>query len=165
MNTKFNIFRVLFLLALGALFSGCNSGGVATVPIEIVITYKGEKVEGALVTLAPTVKDGSQRTATGMTDANGKVGITTPAGGNGAMEGDFKVIVMKTPQIGGKQDETPVFATFEEAVVHSSSGNTKMGDDKPKHQLPVKYASEETTDLTVSVKKGDKNSWTFDLTD
>ncbi|MDR1960584.1 MAG: hypothetical protein LBQ54_16355 [Planctomycetaceae bacterium] len=158
-------FFIGVLLTLCLMLSGCRPQGIPTVPIEIIVTYKGKNVEGALVTLAPTVKDGTQRTATGMTDSAGKAAITTPAGGTGAMEGDFKVTVMKTPLIGGgNQEETPSFATYEEAVAHAST-KTAMGTTNPGHQLPVRYASEKTTDLKISVRKGEKNRWAFELTD
>jgi hypothetical protein len=166
MNMKSRIFSVTFLVVLCLMFLGCHTKGVPTFPIEIIIVYKGEKVEGALVILAPIVKDGTQRTATGMTDANGKTAITTPAGGNGAMEGDFKVTVMKTPLIGGgKQDNFSSYATYEEAVANASTENVTMETVNPRHQLPIKYASENRTDLKISVRKGNKNSWTFELTD
>jgi hypothetical protein len=143
---------------------GCKQNTIPTVPIEIVITYKGEKVDGALVSLNPVIKDGTQRTATGMTDTNGRAAVSTPGGNDGSMEGDFKVTVMKTPAIGGTEN-IPKYATYEEAVADQSTTNKTMGSDNIEHLLPIKYASENTTDLMITVKKGNKNNWTFDLKD
>jgi hypothetical protein len=163
MKTKF--FKTFLCLILCSVFFGCQSKGVPTVPVEIVVTYKGEKVEGALVTLNPMAKDGSQRTAAGMTDVAGRVAITTPSGGKGAMEGDFKITVIKSPSIGGKQENVPQYASYEEVMTNAPKEEKKMGSDPFVHLLPVKYASEQTTDLQITVKKGNSNSWTFNLID
>lgn len=150
---KIKIFSTLFFIVVSLLLFGCKQNTIPTVPIEIVITYKGEKVEGALVTLNPVIKDGTQRAATGMTDINGHAAISTPGGNNnGSMEGDFKVTVMKTPSIGGTEN-IPEYATYEEAVADQSTTNKTMGSENIEHLLPIKYASENMTDIMISVKK------------
>ncbi|MDR1385069.1 MAG: hypothetical protein LBJ67_14645 [Planctomycetaceae bacterium] len=163
----FKILSITGMLLVGFVISGCDKNNIATLPVEIAITYHGEKVEGALVTLAPKVKDGTQRTATGMTNAEGKAVVLTPAGGKGAMPGDYKVTVMKTPLIGGGTEESaPQYNTYEEAVAAASSKNQSVIPNiDPKHQLPAKYAAEKTTDLEITVAKGKEKRWVFELKD
>jgi hypothetical protein len=163
----FRILSIAGMLLAGVFIFGCDKNGISTLPVEIAIVYKGEKIEGALVTLAPKIKDGTQRTATGMTNAEGKAVVLTPAGGKGAMPGDYKVIVMKTPLVGGDTKESaPQYNTYEEAVAAASSNNqSAMPKVDPKHQLPIKYASEKTTDLEITVAKGNKNHWIFEIKD
>jgi len=163
----FRNISVVSVLFICAFVFGCNKNSIPTLPVEITITYKGEKVEGALVTLAPKIKNGTQRAATGMTNAEGKAVVITPAGGKGAMPGDYKVTVMKTPLIGGNsQESVPQYNTYEEAVAAASQDKqTTMPKIDPKHQLPVKYSAEKTTDLEITVAKGNENQWIFELKD
>ena len=160
------ILLVLCAFFIGISVVGCGSK-IPTVPVDITITYKGAPVEEALVTLDPKSRGGEQRTATGMTKADGKVTVLTASAGKGAMPGDYKVIVMKTPLIGsgGSQAEQPTYSTYEEAVAASSQTSGRMPTIDAKHQLPVKYASANTTPLEIIVEKGKKNEWTFDLED
>ncbi|MDR2643611.1 MAG: hypothetical protein LBC74_12540 [Planctomycetaceae bacterium] len=157
-------FLTLFTVTVSLLFFGCNQNTIPTVPIKIVITYKGKNVDGALVTLNPVIKNGTQRSAAGMTDTNGHAAISTPGGNDGAMEGDFKVTVMKTSSIGSTEN-IPKYTSYEEAAANSATTNKTMDSQNIEHLLPIKYASENTTDITISVKKGNKNNWIFDLKD
>jgi hypothetical protein len=163
----FKILSITGILFASLFMLGCNKNSIPTLPVEITVVYKGEKIEGALVTLAPKVKDGTQRTATGMTNAEGKAIVITPAGGKGAMPGDYKVTVMKTPLIGGSTEEsTPYYNTYEEAVAAASANNSStMPKIDPKHQLPIKYATEKNTDLEITVAKGKEKHWVFELKD
>jgi len=157
----------LCAMIVSFVFVGCGSNQIPTVPVDITIKYNGKEVEEALVTLAPKTRNGDERTGTGMTDANGKANITTPGGGKGAMPGEYKVIVMKTPLIGqggGGDQTTPTYSSYEEAVA-ASERTRSMPKIDAKHQLPVKYAAEQTTDLEIVVKKGEKNIWTLELKD
>ena len=146
-------------------FSGCQKGStIHTVPIDVTVKYKGETVEGALVTFNPIEKGTTIRAASGMTNASGNVTPMTPPGSKGVMPGKYKVTIMKTPTIGGGSDDSaPAPQSYEEIMAGGNKPNSGNMKVNAQHQLPVKYTAVDTTDLEVTVEK--KDSLTFDLED
>jgi len=156
---------ILALACSLLLCPGCQKSTIKTVPIEVTVKYKGETVEGALVTFNPVEKGSPVRAASGMTNADGKVTPLTPPGLKGVVPGRYKVTIMKTPAIGGSgsSDSAPAPQSYEEALAASRKTNSGGMNVDAQHQLPQKYAAESTTDLEVTVEK--KDSLTFDLED
>lgn len=118
-----------------------------TIPVTGSITLSGAPVAGATVTfLAP--KDG--RSASAITDAQGRYALTTFRRGDGALPGDYNVIVMKFEIITGGQTGkkyVPVPETPE-----------------PKNQLPARYAQPGKSGLTATVTADAKaNAFDFAL--
>lgn len=125
-------------------------------PATITVTYQGQPVEGATVTLAP--KSG-QYAAAGVTDASGKAVMKTNADFEGVVPGEFLVSISKVEAVaatGGESSSDPAAYAreFENATVA-----------KPKSLIPEKYASFDTSGLTVNVTEGTPVEQTFDLTD
>jgi hypothetical protein len=72
---------------------GCGRG---TVDFQARVTLDGKPLEGASVTL---ISDGETRNrpATGISDAEGNVQFTTFDPGDGALPGQYKVLISKMP--------------------------------------------------------------------
>lgn len=131
--------RMTKLTVLLLLMAGC--GGVdrpATHPVEGRITYKGLPVADATVSFAPA----SGRPANGTTDADGNFSLTTYEPGDGALEGEHQVIVMK----------------YEPAQPNDPYAERKS-------LLPSKYGDVKTTPLKQTVSAGGNTSITIELTD
>jgi len=151
--------------------AGC---GTKYVPVEGVVKLDGKPVEGATVVF--TSEDGS-RTFSGFTDANGAFSLT---GGEkpGAVPGNYKVTVVKTPALkggesmeAGKEDyvkqmkgelkESEKAGSGVKAMMPMPGAGGKMmmppvGDGAKQtglknNELPAAYAAVNSTPLTVKV--------------
>jgi len=78
--------------------AGCGRGPGSPVKVEGVVTLDGKPLPGATVTFAP-VEGG--RPASGRTDADGSFRLTTFRSDDGALPGEYKVIVL----VGEEPDE------------------------------------------------------------
>ena len=111
------------LLALIFLAVGCNPSADQThktVPVTGTVTYKGQSVEGATVTLF--AESGEGRGTIGTTDAQGKFTLTTVRPGDGAMVGTYKVSVSKTVVEGA--------STKRKAGLRREGTTTPLGDSQ-----------------------------------
>lgn len=156
--------RLSLLLAcavpmMAALFGCAPPGdtGPARVPATVTITYKGSPVEGATVTFVAKAKEG--QAAFGITDASGKTPLSTLGENDGAIPGEYQVLVQKTKTEGAgvKVDSTEIGAM--------PAGDDAMKTGQTTNLLPEKYISIGTTDLTATVAETGENAFTFDLTD
>ena len=128
---------------------GCKPArsGPATVPVTGVITLGGSPVGGATIAFQPGA---GGRSAAGVTDASGRYQLSTYARNDGAIPGEYTVVIVK-------YDATP-----------TGSGTGKdykppVGDiPPPKNELPVKYADAKTSGLKATVNAG-QNSIDFPL--
>ncbi|HET6884394.1 MAG TPA: carboxypeptidase-like regulatory domain-containing protein [Pirellulales bacterium] len=150
------------LAACAALISGgCNKAGPAlgTVPAGGTVTYKGQAVEGATVSLLPTAEGG--KGASGVTDSNGRFQLKTYAGPTsqpaGAMPGEYRVLIIKPEIVSGPSAEG-------EAV---DPGRIEEGKSptEGKSLIPERYGNADTSGLTASVKPSGENNFPFELTD
>ncbi|MHB8897162.1 MAG: hypothetical protein ACYC6Y_00295 [Thermoguttaceae bacterium] len=155
-----------FSLVLGcavpmmAALLGCGPAGDAgptRVSASVTVTYKGAPVEGANITLVPKAPDG--QAAFGVTDASGKVALSTLGENDGAIPGEYQVLVQKTETKGPdvKVDSTEVGAM--------PAGEDAMKTGTTTNLLPEKYSSIGTTDLTATVAESGENAFTFELKD
>src|SRR5262249_29630685 len=78
------------LLALAACGCGGRKGPVA---VAGVVLLDGKPVAGATVSFLPTGETG--RPATGLTDGQGVFRLTTSDKGDGALPGDYRVVVAR----------------------------------------------------------------------
>jgi hypothetical protein len=154
-STPLKNLSTVALLAL--LFTGCAGGSADSLALEKVtgvVTLNGAPLEGATVTFAP--KTQGLRTAVGMTDQSGAYALTTLAPADGAMAGDYAVIVVKVEA--GKTSQT----------LDANDPNYGKGGAYPgasgtaKYITPEKFSSPATSGLTATVKEG-KNEFNFDL--
>jgi len=141
-----------------AFLAGCGGGGATDGPkLEKVtgkVTLSGAPVEGAVVTFAP--KGQGQRTATARTDASGNFDMTTITAGDGAVKGEYTVVIVKQEQLATVATPDSSDPNYGKSSAYPGAGS------KTKFLTPEKYASPGTSGLTASVKEG-KNEINFDL--
>jgi hypothetical protein len=123
------------LLLLGT-FSGCGSNATAdrlpVHPVEGVVQYGTEKLDGAFLVLHPVPgSDPKVIPARGSVGAEGKFSVTTYEANDGAVAGDFIVTVVRTPLI-------------------ERDGDQVAGPNV----LPAKYAKPTTSDIKVTIVEG-----------
>jgi hypothetical protein len=134
--------RCLVGIALAAVvvpLAGCG-GGPQTAEVKGKVTYKGKAVPNGTITFLPE----SGPTATGELKPDGTYTLTTFRDGDGAIPGNYTVIIM------AMQDTTSVLPESRSAL--------------PPPIVPIKYTHQTTTDLRAEVKPG-KNTFDFDLVD
>lgn len=138
---------VLSLLALSFLLAGCNKqkGLDGLYPVKGKITWKGEVVQGASITLAPASQDGGARSAGATSDAKGEFKIRTLQPDDGAYPGEYTVTVRKM-----KADKT---YTDEEVNAANAQG-ISLPVVNSTNLLPEKYNSARTSGLTFTVVAG-----------
>jgi len=175
------------LIVLGIVGCGDGAPSVKTVPVSGTVTYNGNPIEGATVTFMQQAE--GIRPAGGQTDAQGKFMLKTALGGtkmqDGAMEGSFVVTITKSggntlptgsPALGtdpgsiSEAEKKAMFAKMtagpsQEEVQKDPAVQQKEIAEKAKSKLPEKYAGAKTTPLKETVKAGDKNEFTFVLSD
>jgi len=160
MNARLaRLFHVLVTASL-VLSAGCGKPKVTvpkTYPVSIKITYHGQPVEGANVTLVPQEQSG--RGASGTTDANGVAKMGPPGLADGAVPGKYWVTVAK---IEGGQSST---ATTPEEFYKQQESQGAVPPSSPKHVLPTKYLSAQTSGLECVVTEQADQQFQFDLTD
>lgn len=144
-------------LMMAAVF-GCSrggDGGPPRVPVTVTVTHNGSPVQGAHITFVPK---GDGQAAYGVTSADGKTELSTQGERDGAMPGDYQVMVRKTETEG---PERQVNSTETGAM---PAGAEAMKSAQTRNLLPEKYSAIGTTDLQASVAADGKNEFSFDLT-
>lgn len=126
-----------------------------------IVTRKGVPVEGAVVQLlSMSGKPG----ASGQTDAQGKFVLSTYGNGDGAVEGEFVVLISK-PETGSAAAPT-TGATESDDYVPPPETEGEERTSGPKNLLPAKYANPMQSGLRVRIdSQGDNTKMEFDLTD
>jgi hypothetical protein len=138
---------------------GCNSGGISVSSVTGEVTYNGKPVENALISFVPQSPNG--RGASGQSESNGTfVLLTQSATKNGAIPGEYKILVSKFVEIDSSGNE--VKRQFTRGYDPNNTQEQKMYPLK--NLLPEKYSKEETTDLIVTVEKK-KNHFKLELKD
>jgi hypothetical protein len=135
-------FGVVLSVALVLPQCGC-SGQYKTVPVEGIVTLDGKPVEGATVSFCPA----EGRPASGLTDADGVFQLTTFKEDDGALPGDYRVVVKKT------EGHTPLNDTKPGEDKDAAEHYRRMVDTKKpkKTLLPAVYGDEATTMLRCRV--------------
>jgi len=148
-----------------------------TVPAGGTVNRNGQPLTGAQVSFYP-VDTGSGKGAVGETDSTGRFTLKTLVGGSsfsdGALAGDYTVSVtkLKTAMGAASNDVTQLSKEEQDrrmAEMNKSRNQTDPADlTKPaarESELPTKYADPKTSGLTAKVKAGDKNDFSFELTE
>ncbi len=132
-------------LSIGCLGRRASEDQPRTYPVTGVVRYQGQPVEGAIVTFI-----GEKHSATGRTDAAGKYRLTTFTRDDGAVPGEYRVIISK----------------FESGPLQDDEANEPSGDEPTppvaRSLLPDEYANPETSLLRAKVLAQD-NEFDFDL--
>jgi hypothetical protein len=142
------------LLALVFLAGGCGTS--STKPMRVRGTIKwsdGTPVSGAVVIFAATAKEGG-RDANGFTADDGTFDLTTYNFGDGAMAGEYKILVTQPDMVKG--DETVQGASPAEMMQKWVAAKKKAASAPPpsRDAIPTVYAKVETTPLRWTVSSG-----------
>lgn len=165
MQTRTALVSLAGLLSLTLV--GCGGDGavgsapkIKTYKATGKITMNGAAVASAMVTFSPS---GQQPAATARTDNDGKFALTTYDPGDGAAEGEYKVMVTKegAPASSGPTGHDPNKPPSG-AAMHAARQSTG-GSAAAAGLLPAKYSSAATTDLNATVDPKETKEYNFDL--
>jgi hypothetical protein len=134
---------VYLVTLLGVVLTGC--GGKGTRPVRGVITSEGTPVAGATVLFMPDGTDGG-RPASGFTSADGTFRLTTFKPNDGALPGNYRVLIQKTE--GAKNRSAAEQSAMERARARIEERSLQK---QRKPILPEAYAKFDTTPLRCSV--------------
>jgi hypothetical protein len=144
---------------------GCTSKAkLDTVPVSGTVTLDDKPVDGARVAFTPTSTTGTAA-ASGVTDANGRYKLTTRNPGDGALPGNYLVMISKTETGGAPASEAikPGMSDKEkEKAAYLKAG--KKADPKFTDLVPPKYKNPGTSGFKAEVTKGGKNEFDFPMT-
>lgn len=147
---RVHVFTCVALLAGLVSLSGCESkpDNPPTFPVTGTVTYKGNPVPNATVSLSPL--DMNIQGASGTTDENGKFEVMTFEPGDGAMPGEYQVRVSAYELVAEPTEaaasEEPLTLEDEEAMYDGQE------DVEPSQNLlPKKYENAATSGLTHTV--------------
>lgn len=144
--------RAMVLLALACAVPACNSRYIP-VSVSGIVTLEGKPVEGATVQFY-AVGDGREgRPATGSTDGKGNFRLGTLGDQDGALPGEYKVVINKwvpsDPNLKiPKFPNTPEGRAQREDYLYRHYGETKS---PIKNALPAIYGDLATTPLRCTV--------------
>ena len=161
---------LLFTACILGLASGCSRGRQypPTHSVSGVVTVDGQPVADAIVSFLP---DNGQYPANGSTDASGRYNLTSFTRGDGAMEGSFRVTIVKYEKEGEDNATGSAEKPVAEEAESEETGNegyvpagmvVSQYDTGPKNLLPNHYADQQKTPLTAAVG-AEENSIDFDL--
>jgi hypothetical protein len=124
----------------GLAMAGCGSEGPQLQPVKGKVLYQQQPVAGAQVVFQPagTAGESNPLTPSGMTGPDGSFTLSTHPYGEGAVAGDYVVLV-------------------------SAYGENAREEANPKSRLPVKYSNPAAGLLKVTVKEGNNELPPFDL--
>jgi len=133
------------LFLVGALV-GC--GGMKQV--EGIVTLDGKAVEGASVSFLPA-EDGTGQPADGVTDSGGKFTLST-RGKKGIAPGTYKVTVAKSKPLASVDPSKMKPGSPEYMkMMEEKAGKGKKGGPTTGSELPVKYASAQSSPFTFTI--------------
>ena len=163
---KTALFQTMLLVFgfCGVGFIGCGDGRPANVPklhpVTLVFTLNDAPLADASVVLHSTDGDNSQWAVFGMTDAAGRVSLTTNGRYPGVPQGKYKVSVEKIVQSGPSVPQGSELPEDEEQRqkilrdIHKKTTTIRIVDEK--------YLDRQTTPLEYEVVVGN-NERSFDL--
>ena len=133
----------LAALATVMILTGCGGSEFpATYPVTGTVNYKSKPLDGATVTLVP--KDLAGRSASGITDADGKFALSTYFGPEhsptGALPGEYAVTVSKSAE-----------RVVPEGLDQWQAQQWVTKQGPPKSLVPKKYSSPELSGLSATV--------------
>jgi hypothetical protein len=141
---------LFFFLCFALSFCGCGHTNRGTVPVTVEIQYDGKSVSEASITLL----NSEGKYAVGITDISGVARIFTYTPNDGAVPGQYQVVVDKHETIFPDSPASPAEDT-----------GFSSGEIKHVYHIPKKYADVSTSGLSLEVVKGNKNHFLFQLND
>ena len=142
---------------LFTMIMGCGgSDRPSTVKVTGTVKLNGQPVANATVAF---IGDGHAATAVSRDD--GTFTLTTFEDGDGAVEGDYRATVVK--MTGGGISGAPANDSME-AAAEAAEANNNPDSDGPKSSLPQRYSDPNTSGFQFTVKSGEENDFTLELT-
>jgi len=138
--------------------SGDNSGLASRYRVSGTVNYKGSPLPKGSITFEPTNPPMPVGRIASGTIENGSYTLTTSEPNDGALPGDYKVII-----ISSGVDMTDL-AKKSGGLVHQGDADFQKVVQNAKALVPAKYSKGESTPLKATVK-AQSNTWNFDLTD
>lgn len=148
---------VLAIALVALTLGGCskNSGRPKVYPVSGTVKFKGEPVANANIVFLP--EGSSPRNPAGTTDAQGNFKLTSYDTNDGAVAGDYIVIIVPGASTDGKKPEERTA----QDLINLGPGGKIEGQAI----FPPKYSDKKTSGLQRSVVAGDANNFNFDLTE
>ncbi len=137
------------LLALALVVApGC--GREKAVKVEGVVTLDGTPLRGAMVQFVPIGSAG--KPATGVTGDDGTFRLTTRSSNDGAMPGEYKVVITEIPESNDSSrsiNPDDPMAMQKAMKEHAERAKKERGQPPPKTKknIPANYTSEAKTPL------------------
>tara|TARA_R110002072_G_scaffold302978_1_gene490648 strand:+ start:68272 stop:68748 length:477 start_codon:yes stop_codon:yes gene_type:complete len=153
-----SIRNCLMYVAALSLVVGCGGGGVERpdrTSVSGTVTFAGVPVTDALVVFSPA---GEGRGATGITDSNGNFVMGTFEKADGALPGDYIVLVSKL-----EQPESSVEVVSEDDPAYNGAPTREQEETEAKNLLPVAFSKRESSNLTATVGTEPIEGLKFDL--
>ena len=160
------IVRWLLCISFGcATLAGCGRAQrwpALTEPTTAVVQLDGKPVEGALVMLGPVGKGYASQ---GTTAADGKATLTTFRPGDGAVAGDYKVLVSLEETRDNPELKFPDPAIDREAydLARHKAAAAGLTYYLVRQLLPQRYVSFDTSGLEDEIRRGSVNEVVLDL--
>jgi hypothetical protein len=137
---------------------GDESGLARRYSVSGKVTYKGEPVSKGTISFQPVKPPYPEGRAAEGTISNGNYSLSTAGGGDGALPGEYKVIVIASTL------DLSELAKKTGGMIHQGEAEHKKAIAEAKSLVPVKYNKAETTDLKATVEPKSQ-AIDFDLKD
>jgi major membrane immunogen (membrane-anchored lipoprotein) len=158
---KWRPFGIMAAVAAAVAVLGCGSdesGLAKRYSVTGRVTYKGEPVPKGNIVFEPTNPPAPQgRVAQGSIE-NGSYSLTTSTPDDGALPGDYKVVIMSSTL------DVSELAKKQGGLLHQGDADHVKAVKAAKNPLPGKYSRSADTPLKATVK-AQSNSFDFPLED
>jgi hypothetical protein len=152
---SFAVLAALLLLA----GSGCGSGRPKLYKVTGKVTLDGQPLGGAVVQFMPADPASGLEMARGTTGADGVYNLTTYNTNDGAMEGDYRILVTKSVKTeggaggGGPMDGKNMAEMMAKNMKEAFQGKNR-GQPKMETEIHKNYSDFENTPLRAKVTSG-----------
>lgn len=148
------LLHALCVYFIVSVMSGCQRSGTLSglVPARGTVTCNGQPLANATITLFPSEGSGN-RNAVALSDSQGNFTLRTLKSNDGIAPGEYRVSVTKV-----RQEKSDPDAGIKALSGQEQRSVTSLELPKQIHEIPEKYASPDTSQLTVSIgTKGNSN--------
>jgi hypothetical protein len=127
------------------LLAGAGCGGNKPVPVRGSVTLDGKPVEGAMVLFLPE-SEKAGRQASGLTGADGSFRLTTFRTDDGALPGNYKVVVQYAAGVEG-----PPAKGMREGFLGMQKAQQQGRKAPPRYVIPERFSDPARTELRQKV--------------
>lgn len=160
----------LFALSAVAWLAGCSyedewtKSLPATVEATGYLTLDGEPVDGASIVFAPA--DGKTHAAKALSDSSGYFSLDAFPSKEGAVPGDYKILVTKTVETkGGTPPPNSPAAKLSETAMEEGKAHAQEDTEEVHwiNVLPTKYNNPNTSGLKATIPEGGTSELKLEL--